>query len=81
MQRRSAAAVVVGAVLPVAGAVAVAIGPVQAAAASTTIKVTPHSGLVNGQTVTVSGADWSTPTAVRRRRGSPPSARVRCGGA
>jgi hypothetical protein len=55
MQRRWAAAMVLGLFAAVTATSAVAFGAARAGAASVAIKATPNSGLVNGQTVTISG--------------------------
>ncbi len=55
MQRRWAAAVVLGLLAVATGTGAAMCGATAAGAASVAIKVTPATGLVNGQTVTLSG--------------------------
>ncbi len=54
MQRRWAAAVVLGVLAAGTGGVALG-GWTDASASSVTVRVTPSSGLVSGQTVTISG--------------------------
>jgi hypothetical protein len=55
MQRRWAAAAVLGLIAAGAGAVPVVIDAAGASTSSMTFRVSPNSGLVNGQTVTISG--------------------------
>jgi hypothetical protein len=55
MQRRWAPAAVLGLLAAATGAGVVAFDPIGAGAASLPVKVTPNTGLVNGQSVTISG--------------------------
>ncbi len=55
MQRRWAPAAVLGLLGAATGACVVAFGPAGAGGASLPVKVTPNTGLVNGQNVTISG--------------------------
>ena len=55
MQRRWAPAAVLGLLAAATGTGVVAFGPTGAGAASLPIKVTPNTGLVDGQSVTISG--------------------------
>ncbi len=66
MQRRWAPAAVLGLLAAAIGTSVVAFGPTAAGAASLPIKVTPNTGLVNGQSVTISGRGL-----VRSFHGSP----------